>query len=175
MAAPFGIATEVQAETTGEVNTVATAPVPQGIAVAVAARDASERSAILLPEVERALRARGYVIDPRSPWSLLVSAADDAQRDRSRIQLQGRVGSASRPDLGVEVALPKWPGPTSAEGLHHYNVSMTFGQSGRPALWQGSGTAVQLDQESLATDKALAVAVIARFGETVTGWPVPLP
>jgi hypothetical protein len=175
VAAPLGIATTAHAETTGEVNAVAAAPVPQGIAVAVTARDANERSAILLPEVERALRAQGYGIDPQSPWKLLVSAADDEQRDLSLLRLQGRIGSDSRPDLGVEVALPKWPGPTSAAALHHYNVSMTFGESGRPPLWQGSGTAVRLDQQSLATDKALAAAVIARFGETVTGWPVPLP
>lgn len=169
-------AAPVEADTTARINAVASATVPAGIAIAVAAKDGSERTAVLQSEIELALRKCGYVVDPQGPWQLqFATAVEILPRDRSILRLMGRVGSDSRADLGVEVPLPQWPGQASPESVYRYNVWMTLGQSGRPAIWQGAATAVGSDGESTAIEAALAAALLARFGETLADQPLSLP
>lgn len=160
----------------GQINAVASATIPAGVPIAVTAKDESGRNGVLQAQIEAALQARGFVVDPQAAWQLQFATALDAMRNgRPIIRLMGRVGSNSRADMGVELPLPQWPGQGSGDTVYRYNVSMTLGERGRPAIWQGAATAVRPERDSIATDRALAGALLDRFGETIPDQPLALP
>lgn len=174
--AAFASVASVSAETSGQINAVASATLPPGVAIAVAAMDESDRNGVLQPQIEAALRARGFIVDPQAAWQLRFATALDAMRSgQTTIRLKGSVGSNSRANMAVELPLPQWPGQGSGDTVYRYNVSMTLGERGRPAIWQGAATAIRLDGDSIATDRALAAALLDRFGETIPEQPLTLP
>ena len=164
------------AESNGRIESVASAPLPPHVSIAVAAKEASERNDVLQPAIEAMLRRRGYSIDAHGPWQLqFATTVELSPRDRSIVHLLGRIGSDSRADLGLEVPLPQWPGTVAPEPIYRYTVWMTLGQTGRPAIWQGAATTVLAKGESLATDRALADALLAVLGKSVASQPLALP
>lgn len=175
-AAAIAAASTAAAEMNGQINAVASATIPAGVPIAVTAKDESGRNGVLQAQIEAALQARGFVVDPQAAWQLQFATALDAMRNgRPIIRLMGRVGSNSRADMGVELPLPQWPGQGSGDTVYRYNVSMTLGERGRPAIWQGAATAVRPERDSIATDRALAGALLDRFGETIPDQPLALP
>ena len=166
----------IAAETVGSIHAVASAPAPRGVAIAVAPKETGERSAVLQPIIEDELRAQGYAVDANASWQLrFATAVDIVPRDRSLLRLQGHVGSDSRANVGLEVPLPQWPGPASPGSVYQYNVWMSLGQAGRPAIWQAAATAVIADRESLGAESWLARTLIAVFGQTIPDQPLQLP
>jgi hypothetical protein len=164
------------AEPTAVVRTLASAPVPPGIAIAVSVTDATARAGRLQPLLEAWLREAGHGIDAASPWRLQVTlAVTPLRRDGSGVRVLGSLGSESRADVGVELPLPQWPGAGGASGRFRYNVAMTLGQAGRPAIWQGAATTLRDEADDLATERRLARLILARLGRSTGEEPVALP
>ena len=167
-----GLAAEADRAT---LRATGTAGPPAGAAVAVDARDGGERTRLLLPEIEDALRARGFAVSAEAAWRLSVATAVTAEPPgRGPFRVYGTLGSSSRADMAVEVPLPQWPGPRQEAPFYRYNVAMTLGRAGRPATWQGAASAVLATADALAIERTLATALIAHLGETVADVPVPI-
>lgn len=171
-------ATTASATPTGTISAVASAPLPPQISIAVAAKEANERNDVLQPAIEAMLSRRGYRVDAQGSWQLqFATAVEILPRDRSMVHLRGRIGSDSKADLGLEVPLPQWPWPAApgSSSVYRYTVWMTLGATGRPAIWQGAASTVLAKGESLATDQALADALLAILGKSVASQPLELP
>ncbi|WP_223291578.1 hypothetical protein [Defluviicoccus vanus] len=173
-------ATAASARPSGSISAVASAPLPPQISIAVAAKEANERNGVLQPAIEAMLSRRGYRVDAQASWQLqFATTVEILPRDRSMVHLRGRIGSDSKADLGLEVPLPQWPGSappgSAAASVYRYTVWMTLGATGRPAIWQGAASTVLAKDESLATDQALADALLAVLGKSVASQPLELP
>ncbi len=159
----------------GTLRATGTARPPEGATVAVGSFDTGERTGLLLPEIEDALRMQGFTVSAEAPWRLTVATAVTAEPAvRGPLRVYGTIGSSSRANMALEVPLPQWPGPRQDAPLYRYNVAMTLGEPGRPAIWQGSASAVAATADALAVDRQLATALVGRLGESVADAPVPL-
>ncbi|MFO1152955.1 MAG: hypothetical protein U1E42_04680 [Rhodospirillales bacterium] len=147
---------------------------PPGTAIAVAAGDDNERTHLLLPAIEDALRARGLAASPEPPsaWRLLVTTTT-GEPDAGSVRLSGSIGSNSRPDVTVELPLPQWPGPRQP-AAYLYGVAMTLDRPGGAVVWQGSASAALANADALVIHTRLASALVGHLGETVAKAPIPL-
>lgn len=154
---------------------VASAPPAAGTAIAIVAGDSGERTALLLPAVADALAGRGFTVDPRAELRLQVAATVvRLAGDGGRFRLHGSVGSASRPDVTLELPLPEWPGPRQGRDDYRYGITMLLGTPGRPSLWQGTAAAWRPTADDLAAEQRMAAALAARLGERVRAEPVAI-